>query len=264
MNHPTEKTLRELHDVAIEAAWQAGQITLSHFQTALDVEWKPDESPVTMADKASEQRIREVIQRYYPSHTLVGEEYGETSGSSPYRWIIDPIDGTRSFARGIPLYSILIGLEYESQPVVGVIYVPALNEWVTAIKGQGCYWNHRRCSVSTVSDWNRSLVMTGDDFLIHQQCPRYGELLQQLNPRNQRNWGDSYAFMLVATGRAEAAFDPQMHPWDCGPFPTILTEAGGRWSDFDGQASIWNGSLVISNGQRHEELLGYLRRQSVS
>lgn len=261
MDFPTEKTLRDLHDVAIEAASQAGQMTLSHFNTVLEVEWKPDQSPVTIADKASEKRIREVIQRHCPTHTLVGEEFGATKGSSPYRWIIDPIDGTRSFARGIPLYSVLIGLEYNSQPVMGVVYLPALNEWVTAIKGQGCYWNHRRCSVSHVSDWSCALVMTSDDFLIRQQCPHYPELLQQINPRHQRNWGDSYAFVLVATGRAEAAFDPHMHPWDCGPFPTILTEAGGRWSDFEGQPTIWSGSFVVSNGQNHDQLLGFLRRQ---
>lgn len=249
--------LTTLRDVAVEAAWQAGQITLSYFQTPLDIEWKSDQSPVTVADRLAEKRIREIIQRYYPDHTVIGEEYGETVGTSRYRWIIDPIDGTRSFARGIAIYGVLIGIEYNDQPMVGVVYLPALNEWVTAICGQGCYWNHRRSQVSTTKEWSKALILVGDEAWIKHGSPRYPKLLSQVQV--PRNWGDCYSYVLVATGRAEAAFDPRMNPWDCAPFPTILAESEGLCTDFNGQPSIWNGSLVVSNGHLHDELLMYLQ-----
>ena len=151
-------------DFAVDAAWQAGQLTLAHFQTGVAVEQKADESPVTIADRGAEQLLRRLIEDRYPDHAIVGEEFGEADRDSTYRWILDPIDGTRSFIRGVPLYGVLIGLEIAGEYVVGVVYLPGLDEMVAAATGQGCRWNGRLAHVSNVSSLDQALVgLVGTD-----------------------------------------------------------------------------------------------------
>src|SRR5918992_4317853 len=142
---------RTMLDFAVDAAWQAGKITLEYFQTGTPVERKADASPVTLADRRAEEKLREGIQRTFPDHGILGEEFGEVAGRSPYRWVLDPLDGTRSFIQGVPLYGVMMGLEHQGQPVLGVVHFPALGETVYAAKGEGCYWNGRRARVSAVS-----------------------------------------------------------------------------------------------------------------
>src|SRR5437016_1990609 len=151
---------RDLLDVAVSVAWQAGKITLEYFQTKLTTETKSDQSPVTIADRRTEQKIRELISSRFPNHNIVGEEYGEQKGNSEYRWIIDPIDGTQSFIRGVPFYGVLIGIEKQNEVVVGVVNYPALGEMLFAARGEGCYWNGMRTGVSTVSKLGDALFLT--------------------------------------------------------------------------------------------------------
>src|SRR5258705_1696975 len=136
-----EPGLRDLLEVALEAARVGGQRTLAYFRTGTAVEWKSDGSPLTAADREAEALMRKTIAAAFPDHGILGEEEGEQTGSAPYRWIIDPLDGTRTFVRGVPLYGTLVGVEAHGEPVVGVIYLPALDEMIAAAHGGGCTWN---------------------------------------------------------------------------------------------------------------------------
>ena len=139
---------RNLLEFAVEVAWRAGRITLAHYQTGIAAETKPDTSPVTIADRAAEQRARELIETRFPHDGIVGEEFGVVRGDAERRWIIDPIDGTRTFVRGVPFFGCLLALEEEGEAVLGVMYFPALEETVYAARGEGCWWNGRRALVS--------------------------------------------------------------------------------------------------------------------
>src|SRR5436853_3949094 len=156
------ESLRDLRDFAAELAWQAGKLALRHFQTDLTPELKADQSPVTIADRASERLMRELIEARYPSHSILGEEEGETRTGATYRWIIDPIDGTKTFVRGVPLFAALVGLERDGEMIVGAINVPALGDFLVAARGEGCTWNGRRAHVSPVSSLRDALLLCTD------------------------------------------------------------------------------------------------------
>jgi histidinol-phosphatase len=234
------ESIPALLDFAAETAWQAGLLTLGYFQTGLQPDWKSDLSPVTLADRKSEEFIRGRIEKQYPRHAIVGEEFGvaETEGAT-HRWIIDPIDGTRSFVRGVPLYGVLIGLEIEGKPTIGAAYFPALGEMLTAATGQGCRWNGRPARVSTTPHLRDGVISHADT----GSFARYGraEAWQRLQAAAgyRAGWTDSYGYLLVATGRVEAMFDPMMNVWDCAPFLPILQEAGGYFGDWEGNPTIY-------------------------
>jgi histidinol phosphatase-like enzyme (inositol monophosphatase family) len=251
-----EPSLPELLDVAIEAARTGGARTLSYFNAGVAVEWKADGSPLTNADRESERAIREVIGRAFPDHGILGEEEGETRGAAPYRWIIDPLDGTRSFVRGVPLYGTLIGLERQGEPVVGVVYLPALDELVAAAQGLGCTWNGRACRVSTVDRLDDALVTVTDERTARRRSGAYLRLADAT--ALQRTWADCYAYVLVATGRAEVALDPIMNVWDCAALLPIVEEAGGRFTDWRGRRTIDGGEAVATNGLLHDRVLSLL------
>lgn len=229
---------------ARETAYQAGQATLKYYQQNLQPEIKLDGSPVTLADRASEQLIRSAIEKRFPDHAILGEEFGDSagaSGASGFRWIIDPIDGTQSFLHGVPLYGVLIGLEIEGKVEVGVAYFPALNEMVSAASGLGCWWNDRQARVSPKERLEESVV----SFTDIGNFSRYGgeeNFLRLARKAWYRpGWGDAYGYLLVATGRAEVMIDPIMAVWDCGPFPPIFREAGGYFGDWQGNETIYAG-----------------------
>ena len=248
--------LHELLDFAHQIAWQAGKITLRHFQSELIIDRKADESPVTIADLASESFLRAALIARYPNHAILGEEEGLTgSESATYRWILDPIDGTKTFVRGVPLYGVMVGLVREEQPVLGVVNVPAIGEIVYAAKGHGCWWNGRPCRVSQVASLGESLVVaTGA-----QHYERYGkaERFQRILDTCGlfRTWGDCYGHLLVATGRAEVALDPIMNIWDAAALLPILEAAGGTFTDWAGLATIEGDGGISTNGAVLNELL---------
>jgi histidinol-phosphatase len=232
---------------ATETAWQAGQLTLGYFQTGLRPDLKADNSPVTVADRLAEELIRRRIEEQYPGQAIVGEEYGaaESEGAS-HRWFIDPIDGTRSFVRGVPMYGVLIGLEIEGQVRVGVAYFPALGEMLAAAAGQGAWWNGRPARVSDIGRLQDGLLVHADT----ASFARYGrgadwERLQAA-AGFRAGWSDAYGYLLVATGRAEVMLDPIMNVWDCAPFPVILQEAGGYFGDWQGHVTIHGGEALAT------------------
>jgi histidinol-phosphatase len=243
------ETRRDYLDFAIETAWQAGQLTLGYYQTDLQPDFKPDESPVTIADRQAEQLIRSRIEKRYPSHLIIGEEYGgeellEASEEHSHRWIIDPIDGTRSFVRGVPLYAVLIALEIEGKCQVGVAHFPALGEMIAAATGEGCWWNGRRARVSQVKHLKDALVAHSDaaSFEKYGRAEAWERLKQVTNYR--AGWSDAYGHILVATGRAELMLDPIMSVWDCGALLPILEEAGGYFGDWRGNPTIYGNEAL--------------------
>lgn len=251
--------LSSLLDFAQEAAWQAGKITLSYFGTGIVPELKSDQSPVTVADREAERRLRAMIEARFPDHAILGEEYGETRHGAQYRWILDPIDGTKTFVQGVPLYGVLIGLEREGVPVLGVCNLPAMNEMVAAAQGLGCTLNGRRVTTSTVSDLGDAVMLATDvaSFGEHGRDDVYYEL--EGATRFSRTWGDCYGHILVATGRAELMLDPVMNVWDCAALLPILQEAGGTFTDWDGNATIHGPNAISTNGLLYDEIMTLVR-----
>ncbi len=252
----SEPALRELLAVAVEVAREGGRRTLAYFNAATPVEQKADGTPVTRADREAEAAMRARIARAYPDHAILGEEEGETAGSAPYRWIIDPLDGTRTFVRGVPLFGTLVGVEVRGEPVVGVIHLPALEETIAAARGEGCTWNGRRCRVSGVGRLEDALVVVTDERAARARSGAYALLASRT--AMQRTWADCYGYALVATGRAEIALDPAMNVWDCAALLPVIEEAGGRFTDWRGRRTIRGGEAVATNGALHDALLDLL------
>lgn len=234
------ESLRSLLDFAVETAYLAGRSTLGYFNVGVTAEFKADDTPVTIADRQAETIIRRRIERAYPHHAIVGEEFGvqETQGAS-HRWFIDPIDGTKAFVRGVPLYAVLIGLEIEGRVEVGAAYFPALDEMLAAASGEGCWWNGRRAHVSTVDTLERAVISCTDvgGFIKYNRWTEWERLARRVYQRV--GWSDAYGYLLVATGRIEVMMDPIIAVWDCGPFPPILREAGGYFGDWQGNETIY-------------------------
>lgn len=249
---------QDLLTFAIDCAYHAGRLTLQYFNTPPQVEWKADMSPVTQADKESETLLRQYIETQYPTHSIVGEEFGESHGSSGFCWVLDPIDGTRSFARGFHIYGVQIALEHDGEPILGLVYFPVLDEMVAAGKDLGCRVNGRRCNVSKVSQMSEALIFAHNQDIIDRRCPEFAALQNQTYL--SRNWGDCYSFVSVATGRADIAVDPRMEPWDSGPMITILEEAGGRFTSWSGERTIWGPDALATNGVLHDEVLALLKQ----
>lgn len=241
------ETNAALLEFAVDLAVRAGEVTLAHFRRELAVEWKDDRSPVTIADREAERRCRQLIEARFPDDGILGEEFGATNPAARRRWILDPIDGTRSFVRGVPLYGVLVALEVDGEPTVGVLHFPALGETVAAANGEGCWHDGRRCRVSDVSDLEHALVLTTDTVLLQ----RYGrdDGWQRLAARAEisRTWGDCYGHALVATGRAEVMIDPVLEPWDAAALVPVISEAGGVYSDWHGRADHRGGSGISTN-----------------
>lgn len=251
-----EPSMRELLEVAMEAAWAGGRRTLAYFNAGTAVEWKADGSPLTAADRESERAIREVIERAFPSHGILGEEETEKQGRAPFRWIVDPLDGTRTFVRGVPLYGTLVGVEAHGEPVVGAVFLPALDEMVAAARGEGCTRNGRPCAVSREDQLDRALVVVTDEREARLRSGAYAQLAAHTGL--QRTWADCYGYVLVATGRAEVALDPVMNVWDCAALLPVVEEAGGRFTDWRGRRTIESGEAVATNGALHERVLELL------
>ena len=257
MTSSTEET-REFLEVALDLAQAAGDQTLRYYGHLVDYDAKGDGSPVTQADREAELLIRERLALRFPDHAVLGEEFGETNAGARVRWILDPIDATRSFMRGIPLYGVLIGVEVDGDATVGVCHFPPLRETVAAGLGLGCTWNGRPCKVSPVDRLEDAVVLTTDLRTIERSAQDPGWPALVARAGIARTWGDCYGHALVATGRAEVMVDPIMNVWDCAPFLPIIKEAGGRFTSRNGEATIHGGSAIATNGVLHEEVLRVL------
>lgn len=253
--------LRTLRDFATELAWHAGRVTMRYFQTNVVAELKSDNSPVTIADRESERLMREMIEARYPHHSILGEEEGETRPGAAFRWILDPIDGTKSFVAGVPMYAVLVGLERDGVPVVGAVAIPPLGDMVTAALGEGCLWNGRMARVSTTDRLSDAVISTTDT----RHMREYGHeaAFERLSAKARllRGWGDAYGHVLVATGRIDVMLDAVMNPWDCAALVPVVQESGGTFTDWDGVATIYGGGAISSNGALFQEVMKTIRDQ---
>jgi histidinol phosphatase-like enzyme (inositol monophosphatase family) len=244
---------REYVDFAADAAFRAGRLTLGQFQTGVQVDRKSDASPVTVADRSGEELLRRIIGERFPRHSIVGEEMGAASGDARHRWILDPIDGTRSFVHGVPLFGVLLALEIDAEPVVGVCYLPALDEMIAAGRGEGCRWNGREARVSEVSSLSDALVsLTEPGSLDDAHRPFWDRLRRKTAAI--RGYSDCYGHVLVATGRCEVMLDPVMNLWDCAALLPIVEEAGGTFTDWSGRRTADGGSAISTNGALFEQI----------
>lgn len=251
-------SLQEQLEFALDAAWDAGRVTLRYFQTDVAVERKDDESPVTIADREAEQVLRARIERRWPEAGIVGEEFENKESRSGLTWIVDPIDGTKSFIHGVPLYGILIALVDDGGPLVGVTHFPALNETIYAANGQGCYWNGRRAHVSEVDSLSDATIVTSalKHFAPQGKSAAWQRLVDATSV--QRTWGDAYGYALVATGRADIMVDPIMAVWDAGPLQVIIQEAGGHFTDWQGAPTIHGGEGIATNAALFEQVMALI------
>jgi len=243
----------------VDAARQAGALALRYYEAAVSVEWKHDHSPVTVADREAEALLRSLLLGKFPGDGFLGEESGDTPGSSGFRWIIDPIDGTRSFVRGVPLWATLVGLEYRGEQIAGVAEVPALGHTYRALRGEGAYRGQRRIHVSDVSTLDQAhLFYSSISWFVKAGCERaFLELARRT--QRQRGFGDFYGFVLVAQGSGELMIEHGVHPWDMAALKPIVEEAGGRLTDWDNQPTIYRPDVIASNGRLHGEALKILR-----
>lgn len=234
--------LTTLHEAAIEIARKGGGHTLQYFKNSVEVEFKKDDSPVTVADRETEKLMRSEIEEQFPGHGIVGEEFENRNPESDIQWILDPIDGTLSFIHGVPFYTTLIGVTYKGDPKVGVIYAPALDELCEGAEGRGTRLNGEPCFVRSNENLSEASFLSTDvttpaEFSYDDA---FSELLA--STRVHRTWGDAYGHMMVATGRADLMFDPVLNIWDAAPLLTVVREAGGIFSDTSGRETIETGN----------------------
>jgi len=260
----SEQDLETRLDFAVGAARQAGELILQHYQADdLAVDLKQDQSPVTVADRGAEQLLRDEIDKLFPDDGVLGEEFGEKESSNDYRWILDPVDGTKSFVHGVPLFGTLIGLEYQDRVVLGVCRIPALDEVVYAALGRGTWWQvgaaePKRTCVTETDRLERALFCFTDTecWTIIDREETFFDLCRA--SRIARGWGDCYGHILVATGRADVMVDPLLNPWDAAALVPIVQEAGGHFIDWSGNPSIYSGNGLSVNDKLKDEVLEML------
>ncbi|MCY3882912.1 MAG: histidinol phosphate phosphatase [Chloroflexi bacterium] len=248
--------LEELTGVALRATEVAGGIVMPLYDQRLTVELKADGTPVTEADRRAETAMRELFARETPGFGVLGEEEGESPGDGRHRWVIDPIDGTKSFIHHVPLFGTLVALERDGEPVVGVVACPAVGETAWASRGGGAFLNGEPTRVSDTPSLGEATVLTTSSASLLQRSPEGFARLAR-DAKLLRSWGDCYGYLAVIAGRAEAMIDPRVNPWDIAPFAVLVEEAGGQlttWAGVDGAGE----DAIATNGRIHRQLLELL------
>ena len=239
---------QSLMQAVAEVARVAGLVALESHGKHLLVETKSDGSPVTIADRAAEQQARAWLAKHYPDDGVLGEEFGLTRPEAKRRWILDPIDGTKSFLRGVPLWGTLVAVAEGERVLAGAAFFPVIDETVVAANGCGCWWNGRACQVSAVDDLAAAAVLATDERFTDRRARRdaWSELARRAAVA--RTWGDCYGYLLVATGRAEVMVDDVVSAWDTAAIQPIIEEAGGVLTDWTGRATAFGGDAIATNG----------------
>ena len=241
-----------------DVARVAGAAALRHFHTGVAVELKGDGSPVTVADREAERVAREWLSTRFPEDGILGEEYGLERPQARRRWILDPIDGTKSFVRGVPLWGTLVAVAEGDTVLAGAIHCAAAGELVSAALGAGCWLNESRCRVSGVRSLADATVLTTDErFLEHaERGARWRRLAERAAV--SRSWGDCYGYLLVATGRAEVMTDAVMAAWDSAALQPVIAEAGGVLTDWAGRETAFGGEAIATNAALASEVRALL------
>jgi len=245
---------------AHELADVAAEVTLAWFGGRLPVDLKADATPVTEVDRKAERAIRDAIAARFPDDGVLGEEEGSSPGSSGRRWIVDPVDGTKLYAEGIPLWTTLIALEVDGETVLGVADAPALRARYHACRGEGAWRNGDRLQVSEVDELAASFVVHSgiEEWIGGGRDDRLRDVASRA--RRTRGLSDAWAHLLVAQGSVEVLLEHEpCQPWDWAATEVIVEEAGGRITTLDGDAPAVGRDLLVSNGRVHDEVLGVLR-----
>jgi len=244
-------TVHEEVSAAIAAAKAAGEVAMRYYRCGFEVTIKPDQTPVTQADREAEQAIKRVLGRAFPNDGFLGEEFGE-EGPRDRRWIIDPIDGTKNFIRRIPIWAVLIGLEEAGEVTVGVVFNPASDELLWARKGDGAWSGGARLRVSGCRAMKDAFLLHSDLHLL-REAGYWERFVRMLDASGRtRGFGDYYGYGLVASGKAEIYLETDLKPWDAAPVKILVEEAGGRLTDFAGRPTIYGGSVLATNGHLHD------------
>ena len=255
----TDATHSPLLRAVADVARVAGDAALRWFGRRVDIDTKADGSPVTVADRESERLAREWIEARFPDDGILGEEMGLTRAEAPRRWVLDPIDGTKSFVRGVPMWGTLVAIVEGDRVLAGAAYFPPVGELLAAAPGEGCWWNGARCRVSAVASLAEATVLTTDERFTERPERRAAWERLSRQAAVVRSWGDCYGYLLVATGRAEVMVDPVMSPWDAAALQPIITEAGGVFTSWDGAPTAFAGDTVATNGALGEAARAALR-----
>ena len=262
----------ELLKIALKTAELAEENILKFYQNDVGVEWKADKTPVTIADKGTEELARKFWAKETPGFGVIGEEFGIESPDAEYQWVIDPIDGTKSFIHGVPLFGTLIGLYRKNVPIASVIRLPAMKSAVWAVNGGGAFLDGREVRASKVSQLNDALVLSGTVNTMEDKGFGEGFTKLRRSARLHRGWGDCYGYYLVAAGRAEIMVDPVVSLWDIAPVPLLMKEAGGKFSTIDGKTELFDANgkptapiyegftSIATNGLLHNVALDCLKK----
>ena len=256
---PTE--IAQRLEFALAVSQEAAKLILSYYMTPeLVVDLKRDRSPVTAADRGAEELIRDRIAQQFPDDGVFGEEFGETAGRNGVRWVLDPVDGTKAFIHGVPLFGTLIGLEADGELLAGVCRLPALNEVIYGGQGLGAWWQigdttPRRARVSSIETLEEAMVCTTsfNNWLVAGKQTAFDRI--NAVAKETRGWSDCYGHALVITGRADVMLDPLLNPWDAAALVSILREAGGQFFDWTGTDTIHGGNGISTNGQLKEAVM---------
>ena len=239
--------MASLLEAAEEVARLAGTTALRHFRPGVAVDTKADGSPVTIADRSAEATARRWIEAHFPDDGILGEEFGLVREGAARRWMLDPVDGTKTFIRGVPLWGSLVSITEGDAVLAAAAFYPAVAEMLAAAPGEGCWWNGVRCSVSAVSSIAQATVVTTDEQFPRSASQRAAWRRLASRAALSRSWGDCYGYLLVATGRAEVMVDGVLGVWDATPFLPIIEEAGGAFTDWYGARTASAGSAVATN-----------------
>jgi histidinol-phosphatase len=244
-------------EIMVEAARAGGAVAVEHYRRGFSVSLKADRSPVTEADHEAEREIVRVLRARCPDHGMLGEELGE-SGPRARRFIIDPIDGTKNFIRRVPIWAVLIGLEEAGEVTAGVVFNPASREMFWARKGDGAWADGQRLRVSDCAALDRATLLHADLHLL-RAAGCWSRFVRMVDACSRtRGFGDYYGYGLVAAGKAEIYLETDLKPWDIAPVKVLVEEAGGRLTDFAGRSTIYEGSVLATNGHLHAQALAFL------
>lgn len=246
--------LGEFKKVAIDAVKKAEEKILYYFHNLPEIEEKVDLTPVTKADKEAEEIIVNTIKKAFPSHGFLGEEFGSSNDKAEYVWIIDPIDGTKSFIHGLDFFGTVLGLRHKGKIILGISNMPAIGELIFASEIDKTTLNNKEVHVSKTRSLKDSFVNFNPS---HFDDPKFVNIVKSVDKKvlNMRGFGDTYGYHLVATGRADVMFEMGPKAWDISAYQIIIKQAGGKYSDFDGNEYALGGTSLATNGLVHEEML---------
>lgn len=253
-----EKHIKKLLNFSLDLIKKCNHISLKYYKKTIKPEYKKDNSPVTIADKKCEKFLISEIKKKYPGHSFLAEESGGEEKNSEFKWIIDPIDGTKNFMRNFPFWGTLLALEYQGEVIMGVIALPAMKQVICAGKGLGCWQNGKRVKVSKTDSIEKSYFIYGGIEYITKQ-PYKDKFLELVDKSYyDRGYGDCFGHTLVINGKAEFMLDPHVSPYDVAPIKICVEEAGGIMTDLEGNKTIYSRGVLTSNGKMHEELLKFI------